>query len=150
VATFRYQADGDVSPTRFIAALTDFSERRLEVWPNLDAAYYRLHERGDTWAVVTEVTYVLGGIWARERYDWTAAGHVQLTLVASPYFKPGTTIEYRVTPRPGGGCHVEVAFQRIAVSLRARIIGAILTVVGPRRFARDLRTTLARLAALPA
>nr|MBA2254267.1 hypothetical protein [Chloroflexota bacterium] len=59
-----HEADGEVSAERFVAALTDFIERRPELWPNLDAKFYRLLERGDTWAEVTEGTDVLGGVWA--------------------------------------------------------------------------------------
>jgi hypothetical protein len=61
LATIRYAADGTISPERFIAALTDFSEGRPEQWPNLDARFYRLHELGDTWAEVTEGTDVFAG-----------------------------------------------------------------------------------------
>jgi hypothetical protein len=49
LATIRYAADGAISPERFSAALTDFSKRRPELWPNLDAKFYELHELGDTW-----------------------------------------------------------------------------------------------------
>lgn len=107
---------------------------------------YRLHELGDTWAEVTEGTDVFGGIWAREHYDWSGPGHVQLRLVESPHFRAGTTIDYRVTPGPGGGCHVEVVSERIATSVQGRLVGLILQVIGTRRFANDLRTTLERLA----
>ena len=149
MAKIHYEADGTISPERFIAALTDFSDHRPDVWPNLDTKYYRLHELGDTWAEATEGTDVLGGIWAREHYDWSEPGHVQLRLVESPHFKAGTTIDYRVTPRPGGGCHIDVVSERIAASLRARLVGVILQLVGSRRLANDLRTTLERLAASP-
>ena len=77
MAKIHYEADGAISPALFIAALTDFSDRRPELWPNLDAKYYELHELGDTWAEVTEGTDLLGGVWARERYDWSEPGHVQ-------------------------------------------------------------------------
>ena len=40
MARIHYEADGSISADRFIAALTDFSERRPELWPNLDARYY--------------------------------------------------------------------------------------------------------------
>jgi hypothetical protein len=150
VANIRYSADGPVSPDRFIAALTDFSERRPELWPNLDTKYFHLHELGETWAEVTEGTDILGGIWARERYDWSELGRVRLTLVQSPHFVAGTTIDYRVSAGSAGGCHIDVSFRRIATSVPARLIGAIVQVAGARRFAGDLRTTLARLADSPA
>jgi hypothetical protein len=146
MAKLHYEADGRIAAERFIAALTDFGERRPELWPNLDARYYQLHELGDTWAEVTEGTDVLGGVWARERYDWSEPGLVRLRLVDAVDFRPGTTIDYRVTPLAGGGCHVEVDFQRIAASLRGRIVGVAVQLGGARRFAADLRVTLERLA----
>ena len=149
MATIRYAADGAVSPERFIAALTDFGERRPALWPNLDAKYYELHELGDTWADVTEGTDLLGGVWAHERYDWSEPGHVQLRLVEAVDFSPGTVIDYHVTSRPDGGCHVAVDFQRIAVSARGRLIGLLVQLMGRRRFAADLRETLDRLARSP-
>jgi len=81
MAKIHYEADGEVSAERFVAALTDFSDRRPELWPNLDARFYGLLERGDTRAEVTEGTDVLGGVWARERYDWSEPGRVTLTLL---------------------------------------------------------------------
>jgi hypothetical protein len=146
VAKIHYEADGSVSPERFLAALTDFSERRPELWPNLDTRFYRLHELGDTWAEVTEGTDVFGGVWAREHYDWSEPGHVQLRLMESPHFRAGTTIDYLITARPGGGCHVDVEFRRIATSAQGRLVGFVVQVIGTRRFANDLRTTLERLA----
>ena len=149
MAKIHYAADGAVSADRFIAALTDFSERRPELWPNLDTKFFRLIDRGETWAEVQEGTDVLGGVWARERYDWSEPGHVQLRLVEAVDFAPGTVIDYHVTARPDGGCHVAVDFQRIAVSARGRLIGLLVQMMGRRRFTADLRETLDRLARSP-
>jgi hypothetical protein len=146
LAKIHYEADGAVSAERFIAALTDFSERRPELWPNLDAKYYELHELGDTWADVTEGTDVLGGVWGHEHYDWSEPGLVRLRLVDAADFTSGTLIDYRVTSRPDGGCHVVVDFQRIAASMRGRFVGVVVQLTGKRRFAADLRETLDRLA----
>ena len=149
MARIHYEADGATPADRFIAALTDFSERRPELWPNLDTKYYELHELGDTWADVTEGTDVLGGVWARERYDWSEPGVVRLRLVEAVDFRLGTVIEYRVTSRSDGGCHVAVDFQRIAASPRGRLVGVAVQLTGARRFAADLRKTLDRLARSP-
>jgi hypothetical protein len=146
MARIQYEADGNVSVEGFIAALTDFSSRRPEIWPNLSPAYFKVYELGDTWAVVQEGTAILGGLWARERYDWSQPGRVTLTLIESPSFRPGTVIDYHITAREGGGCHVSVDFQRIATSLNGRIVGAAVQLGGRRRFTADLRETLARLA----
>ncbi len=146
MAKIHYEADGAVSAERFVAALTDFSEHRPELWPNLDTKFFRLYDRGETWAEVQEGTDVLGGVWAREHYDWSEPGRVTLTLLESPDFRPGTVIDYRVTSRPDGGCHVAVDFQRIATSLRGRFVGVVVQLTGVGRFSKDLRETLARLA----
>lgn len=147
MAKIHYEADGAITAARFIAALTDFGDRRPELWPGLDAKFYELHELGDTWAEVTEGTDVLGGIWAREHYDWSEPGQVTLRLVTSPDFRPGTLIDYRVTDRPDGGCHVSVDFQRTATSLRGRFVGVVVTLTGARRFSKELAEALSRLAA---
>jgi hypothetical protein len=144
MAKIHYAADGAIAPERFIAALTDFSPDRPRLWPNLSAKYYELHERGADWADVTEGTDVLGGVFARERYDWSTPGIVRLRLIESPRFVPGTIIEYRVTPRDGG-CHLEVDFQRIAHDLRGRLVGVLVQLGGSRQFSAQLRETLARL-----
>lgn len=149
MAKIHYEADGEVSAERFVAALTDFSEPRPELWPNLDAKFFRLIDRGDTWAEVKEGTDVLGGVWGRERYDWSEPGRVTLTLLESPDFRPGTVIDYHVSDRPGGGSHVSVDFQRIAKSLRGRFVGVVVQLTGTSRFRKDLRETLARLAQHP-
>jgi hypothetical protein len=150
VAKIHYEADGTVSADGFIAALTDFSERRPELWPNLDAKYYKLHELGHAWAEVTEGTDLLGGVWAREHYDWSQPGLVRLRLVEAVDFRPGTEIDYRVTSRADGGCHVAVDFQRIAASPRGRLVGVLVQIAGAGRFTKDLRETLDRLARTPA
>jgi len=149
VARIRYEADGEVSPDRFVAALTDFSTQRPELWPNLSPACYVVHEVGRTWADVQEGTLVAGScVWARERYDWSEPGRVTLTLIEAASFRPGTIIDYRVTPRSGGGCQVRVDFQRIAAGPKGRLVGAVVQLTGRRRFGQQLRVTLARLAAL--
>jgi hypothetical protein len=145
VARIHYEADGRVPPERFIAALTDFSDRRPDLWPGLDTKFFKLHELGDTQAEVTEGTDVLGGVWARERYDWSQPGLVRLTLVDSADFTPGTVTEYRVTAGPAGGCHVAVDFRRIARSARGRFVGVIVQLTGARRFRGELRVALDRL-----
>jgi hypothetical protein len=150
MAKIHYAADGPITAEQFIAALTDFGERRPELWPNLDTKFFRLHDRGDTWADVTEGTDIFGGVWARERYDWSEPGIVRLRLLESADFRPGTVIKYRVTPNAVGGCHVEVDFQRIAKSLRGRVVGVAVQMAGSRRFVSDLRQTFAHLARLDA
>jgi hypothetical protein len=149
MARFHYEAEGAITPDRFIGALTDFTSRRPDVWPNLSPKLYAVHSLGPTAAEVTEGSDVLGGVWARERYDWSTPGTVRLTLLESPSFHPGTVVEYRVTSHEGGGCRVAVDFHRRARSLKGRLVGAILQLTGRGRFRGDLVETLRRLESAP-
>jgi hypothetical protein len=133
---------------RFVAALTDFTDRRPAIWPGLSPRLYRVHQVGDTWAEATEGTDVLGGIWARERYDWATPGVVTIRCVESPFFRAGVTTTWRVSPT-ASGCHVAVDLHRMACSPRGFLVGAIVQLMGKRRFGAELRTALARLAAEP-
>jgi len=146
MARFHYEAEGRVSPDEFVGALTDFSERRPELWPRLSPSLYRVHSVGDTWAEVTEGTDVLRGVWAREHYDWSEPGVVRLTLLQSPSFVPGTRIVYRVSGTPSG-CRVAVDFHRRARGVKGRLVGVLVQLTGPRVFAADLRESLHRLEA---
>ena len=146
MAHVRYAADGMVAADRVIAALTDFSERRPVIWPGLSPNLYQVHAVAETTADVTEGTDVLGGIWAREHYDWSRPGVVTLRCTQSPFFRSGTTTTWRVSPTPSG-CHVAVELHRIAKSPRGLLVGMLVQLMGARRFSTELRTALERLRA---
>ena len=48
------ELDTTVSPERVIRALTDFSPRRFELWPNVERQYFKVESSGDASAEVTE------------------------------------------------------------------------------------------------
>src|SRR3954449_11323028 len=94
--TIRAHAAGPVPPEQVLAVLTDFSEARLERWPNLRGRFV-LHELGDGWADVTEGSTVLGrAVRERGRYTWNA-GLVRLEIGESDIRKPGSVWQYTVT-----------------------------------------------------
>src|SRR6476620_4366507 len=92
--------DTKASPDRVINALTDFSPRRFELWPNVDRKYFKLETTGDASAEVTEGG---NGIWERGRYDWSHPGTVRIDVTDSNAFKPGSFWIYEVTPGKNGG-----------------------------------------------
>ena len=53
MATAHVRADTPVPPGRIRAALTDFTDRRPDYWPNLDRNRYQVHATGDTCKLVT-------------------------------------------------------------------------------------------------
>lgn len=63
----RFEVETSLAPERVLAAATDFSERRPEIWSAIDPARYEVHTVGEDTAEVTEGGREFGGIWARER-----------------------------------------------------------------------------------
>ena len=95
MTTVCFTTESALSPADIRAALTDFSDRRPALWPNLDPRFYQVHDLGENWADVTEGSSFLGGIWERDRYDWSTPGVVRIDVVESNAFAPGSYWEYR-------------------------------------------------------
>lgn len=138
----RVSADGGVPPQRFVDALTDFGPDRARWWDNSSDEFFAVHDVGDTWAEVTEGGS--GGIWQRIRYDWSTPGRVTLEVLDSNAFGPGSRWTYDVS-ETSSGCHVELSIIRQPNSVKGRLFDALLQVIGPAYFRRDLRKTLAKL-----
>jgi hypothetical protein len=144
------ERDTTASPERVIRALTDFSPKRLELWPNLDGKYYALQASGDTNAEVTEGSGAFGGVWERSRYDWSRPGTVRIDVQDSNAFQRGSYWLYEVTPKPGGGSHVHMEFDRRPRNFKGKVLGALLSVAGNKLFGKSLGETLRRIEASPA
>lgn len=139
MARIELELDSPLDPNAVLAHLVDFSDRRVALWPAIDAGVYQVHAVGDGWAVVTEGTDVLGGIWARERYDWSQPGVVKATIQESNLWHPGGTWELRAEPGPHGGSRLLVTRDRRAKSVKARLLESVLRVAGGRILASELR-----------
>jgi hypothetical protein len=137
------RAHGEVPPERFVAALTDFGPGRDEVWGNSDPGHLVVHDRGGTWAEVTEGGG--GGVWQRLRYDWSVPGRVTLDVLESNAFGPGSRWTYLVESDGAGGCHVDLRIVRVPSTTRGRVLDVLLDLAGRAYFARDLRRSLRRL-----
>ena len=84
-------------------AARDFSDRRVDLWPDVHAEFLQMHEIGDTFAEVTEGNpWPIGHVWERLRYDWSQPNMLRGTVVDSNLFKPGSTWEISATPDNGG------------------------------------------------
>jgi hypothetical protein len=120
-----------VPPDRFIAALTDFSPARAQLWPNIDAEHLTVHEVGTHWADVTEGSSLAGGVWERNRYDWSSPGTVRVETIESNTWRPGSSWLYRVEPTDSGST-IHVNVDRRPASLRGRVIAVLLLFAGRR------------------
>jgi hypothetical protein len=121
-----------------LTLLTDFGPERVSRWPNIDESHFAVHDRGETWAEVTEGN---GLGWERERYSWDAAGIVTVETLESNLWGPGSGWEYRLSDA-GGGTDVHVILRRHGRSLRGRLVGALIPVAGARALGKQLGSVL--------
>jgi hypothetical protein len=119
-----------LSPEKVIAMLTDFSERRPEIWPGLWKDAYQVYSVGETSAEVREGNKS-PKVWARERYDWSKPGVVRWEVLESNFSKPGSFLEATVTPKDGGGSNIDILWNRSPSSFIGFVaLGAILLTRG--------------------
>jgi hypothetical protein len=137
--------DTTASPEQVLGALTDFSSRRSELWPNVDREYFKVAALGEQSAEVTEGSPIFGGVWERGRYDWSRPGVVRIDVQDSNAFEPGSFWVYEVTPRADGGSHVRMEFDRRPRNFKGRVVGALLSLFGNQIFSKSLRETLKRV-----
>lgn len=134
-----FSLDTDVSPDDVFAAITDFTDQRPELWPNLSRKFYEVHATGENWAEATEGSDFMGGIWAKERYEWSP-GEIRATVMDSNVFKSGTW-EMRISPRDGGS-HIDVVNRRQPKGAKGRLVTAPLALIGQRVLKKDCEKTL--------
>jgi hypothetical protein len=139
MAHVEFEVESPLPPDAVLSNLVDFGERRPELWPAIDPTVYRVHEIGDRWAEVTEGSDVFGGIWARERYDWSTPGVVRATIQESNVWHPGGTWTLRAEPGKDGGSRLTVVRDRRAKTAKARVLEALMRVAGARMLASELR-----------
>ena len=144
VPTVHFLVQTPLPPAAVLAALTDFSERRAKLWPNIDQQHYKLHAQGPGWAEVTEGNSVAGGIWERNRYEWDAAGG-RLTIVTqeSNTWAPGSRWDYQLRPAASGGTSIDVTAVRNGRGLKGGLVGTALSIFGTRKLRSDMEKVLA-------
>jgi hypothetical protein len=138
-----YGADSAASPDQVIEAVKDFSERRAEVWPNIDS--YEVGEVTKDFADVTEGTDFLGkNFWARERYEWPEPGLVRTTTTDSNVFEAGSSWQLRATASDAGSRVEVVNDRRMKRDPVSQAIGLALRL-GERKLRKDLEQFLGRV-----
>jgi hypothetical protein len=104
--------DSTARPERVLEAARDVTPRRAELWRDVYLEHMTIHDRGETWADVTEGNpWGPWLVWERLRYDWSEPGVVKGTVVESNLFKAGSTWEIRAAPA-GSGSRVEIVALR--------------------------------------
>jgi hypothetical protein len=141
----RFEVETPLPPERVLSAATDFSERRPEIWSGIDPKRYRVHALAESTAEVTEGGREFGGIWARERYDWSNPDKVIAQVLDSNVFRSGSRWELRVRLTPAGGTRVVWTSLRQPNGLKGRLVVLALRIAGRRHLRGYLQKTLARI-----
>ncbi|MFJ6837052.1 hypothetical protein [Streptomyces sp. NPDC091209] len=142
MSVLRFHVDSSLSPSEVMGVLTDFSPARAQEWPTIDAEHFKVHERGDTWAEVTEGTE---SGWERARYEWDPSGNkVTVTTLDSKVFGPGGGWLFEMTPEDKG-TRVDIQLDREhPTTLKGKVLATILPLAGPvfrKNFKEPLKTT---------
>lgn len=145
MARLQFDIDTDVPPERILAALTDFTENRPNLWPGLKRELYRVHGTGPTWADVNEGSG--GPVWARERYDWSTPGTVTWTMQESGFASPGDYVTAVVTPIEGQGSRIHITWERHGRTLFGRLLVAMIVALRGRPVRQSIEAGLEKIGA---
>ena len=145
MSTIHFKKTTTATPEQFIAGLTDFGPGRAELFGNSTDDYLKVHEKGSTYADVTEGS---GGIWERLRYDWSNPKHIVLTTTDSNLWGGRSGHTYTLTRQPNGTTDVDVVIVRDGKNLKGRLLGSFLGIIGKGQlekwFAKTLKAIEAR------
>ena len=133
------------SPEQVLEAMTDFTDRRLEIWKRtLDPEVYEVRELGDTWAVAKEGS-PRSPYWVVVRYDWSDPSLVRWTELETNHGDPGDGF-MRIAPHGAGGSQLHVEWGTHPVSRRDKVAMFVLHHTMNGVIARMWRKELDRFA----
>ena len=145
MSTIHFRKTTTATPEQFIAGLTDFGPGRQKIFGNSNDQYLKVHQKGSTYADVTEGS---SGIWERLHYDWSDPKHVVLTTTDSNLWGGRSGHTYTFTRQPNGTTEVDVVIVRDGKNLKGRVLGAFLGIAGKGQlekwFAKTLKAIEAR------
>jgi hypothetical protein len=139
MSTIHFKQTTTATPEQFIAGLTDFGPGRAKLFGNSTDEYLKVHEKGPTYADVTEGS---SGIWERLHYDWSDPQHVVLTTTDSNLWGGRSGHTYTLTRQPNGTTAVDVVIVREGKNFKGRMLGAFLGIVGKGQLEKWFANTL--------
>ncbi len=123
MAALELEVETSLGTDEVRAALLDFSERRPDIWPDLEPSLYEVHSVGEASADVTEGSKMPGmTIWAREAYDWSSPDTIRWTVTESNFCTPGSYVAATLRPRDGGGTRMHVEWDRTGTTFKGKFI----------------------------
>lgn len=140
-----FSLETKAAPAAVLAALTDFTPRRTDLWPALDPKIYRVDEVSETSAVVREGQRS-PRLWAIEEYDWSRPDTVVWTARESNFCAPGSFMAVRVAPAETGGSRLVITWNRTGITLKGRMITRMVRTTKGKPIATSLGRALDALA----
>jgi hypothetical protein len=146
VRTITFTFDSSPSPGRVLEAARDFSDRRGDVFPAVEAAHFEVHSIADEHADVTEGTGTgIGANWERCRYDWSTPGSVTAAVTDSNVYAPGSSWTITAVATPPGS-QVEMTWaRRFKHTSRGRLFGTAFRLAGRPIFGKYARKIIDNL-----
>ena len=144
VSEMRFDLVTQASPEQVLEAMTDFTDRRLEIWKTLDPKIYEVRERGDTWAVAREGS-PHSPYWVIVHYDWSDPQVIRWTELQTNHGDPGDGF-MRIEPHDAGGSHVHVEWSTHPIRTRDKLAITLIHHTMNHVIARMWRKELDRFA----
>ena len=147
--TITFSFDSSLPPRSVLEAAHDFTDRRSNVFPAVEAEHFEVHSLADEHADVTEGTGTGIGIsWERCRYDWSKPGSVTAVVTDSNVYAPGSS--WTITAIAAPQCsRVEMTWARqFKHTSRGRLFGTAYRLVGRPIFGKYARKIIDNLETL--
>ena len=148
--TVRIVRESPLQPDRVLAAARDFTARRCEIFPAVQAKHFEVHAAGEDSADVTEGTRS-GPLfnWERCAYDWSRPDSVLADVTDSNIYNPDGSW-WRLTATPtAGGSRVEMIWERnFKRTPKGRFFNVVFRHAGTKLFsgyAREILENVERL-----
>jgi hypothetical protein len=146
MARVELEVETSLPPQRVREALLDFSDRRPDIWPDLERSLYEVYEVRETSADVKEGSKLPGkAIWAKERYDWSSPDTIRWTVEESNFCAPGSYVAASLHPRDGDGTRVHIVWERSGTTLTGKIIIGMIALSRGKPVAASMRKALEAL-----
>ena len=127
MSTIRLHQATTLTPSQYVAGLTDFGPGRDKVFSNSADNYLKVHRVSPTDADVTEGS---GGVWERLHYDWSNPEGVVLTTTDSNVWGGASGYVYTFGRAADGATVVNVAITRQGKNVKGRLLALVLGSVG--------------------
>ena len=140
--TLTFTFNCSLPPAHVLDAAHDFTDRRCDVFPAVEAEHFEVHSIAEKHADVTEGTGTgIGTNWERCRYDWSTFESVTAAVTDSNVYAPGSSWTITAIAAPHGS-HVEMSWARqFTHTIRGRLFGTAFRLAGRpifRKYAKQI------------